>query len=191
MNTTPYRLEPATVNDQPTIISLIEEAAGWLNHKGTDQWAKPWPTRQGREERVRKSLDAGTTWMLWDGSTAVATITAERNGSRRLWTDEELRQPAVYVHRLVVRRTYAGGRIGTKLLDWAAALAAVENRASEVRIDVWTTNTALHRYYEGIGFTRVRTADPDADGNWDCPSLALFRRPIAEHCSLSGEATTA
>lgn len=49
-----------------------------------------------------------------------------------------------------------------------------------LRIDVWTTNPALQRYYQGQGFRHVRTL-----ANTDYPSGALFQR-LAEHRSLPG-----
>jgi ribosomal protein S18 acetylase RimI-like enzyme len=180
MKTTPFQPQLATLHDYPAIISLIEEAACWLHDKGIDQWVEPWPSQEQREERIRKSLAAGTTWIVWDGSTAMATITVERYGSKRLWSPVELCQRAVYAHRLVVSRAYAGKRIGAYLLDWAANRGAAYYGAREIRIDVWTTNKALHAYYEAIGFTFVRMADKYADDNWGCPSLALFRRPIGD-----------
>jgi hypothetical protein len=43
-----------------------------------------------------------------------------------------------------------------------------------VRIDVWTDNVGLHRYYEQRGFKHVRTLD------LDYPSGALFQRPATD-----------
>jgi hypothetical protein len=57
-------------------------------------------------------------------------------------------------------------------MDWAAALAENEHRAELIRIDVWTTNLALHAYYEGLGFTRRLSAE----GLGGYPSQALFER---------------
>ena len=37
------RIRRGTTDDADTIIDLIDEAAGWLRGKGTDQWATPWP----------------------------------------------------------------------------------------------------------------------------------------------------
>jgi ribosomal protein S18 acetylase RimI-like enzyme len=103
----------------------------------------------------------------------VATITTHRQAHPKLWNELEQAEPAVYAHRLVVNRDYAGLGIGASLLDWAAARAAREDGAEWIRLDVWNTNKALHAYYERLGFTYVRQADYD-----DCPSTTLFQRPI-------------
>ncbi|HXA62406.1 MAG TPA: hypothetical protein VNW94_24925, partial [Streptosporangiaceae bacterium] len=50
-----------------------------------------------------------------------------------------------------------------------------ENAAvQQIRIDVWTDNDDLHRYYEAQGFTFVDDREtPDR-----CPSGSLFQKPI-------------
>ncbi len=177
MNTTTFG-EPrlASEADQQTILNLIKDAAEWLRTKGTSQWATPWPSHAERDERVRHSIDAGCTWVVWDGPTAVATVTSHRDGLPMLWTEAERRVPAVYLHRLIVGREYSGLGVGAWLVDWATRRAVAEYGAVETRIDVWTDNRALHRYYLGIGFGFVRVAQ-------DCgtyPSCALFRRPVPD-----------
>ncbi|MEQ7127567.1 GNAT family N-acetyltransferase [Actinopolymorpha sp. B11F2] len=97
-----------------------------------------------------------------------ATVAFDTYADPHLWTPEEIDEPAMYLHRLIVRRPYAG--LGTEILDWASAKAATLGKAW-VRIDVWTDNTPLHRYYQRNGFQHVRTLDSDY------PSGALFQRP--------------
>jgi hypothetical protein len=177
MNTTSItHAEPArgTVRDLQAVVDLVEEAARWLRGKGTDQWAVPWPSKEARDERIRTSLASGSTWILRSGSTPVATITCLREGLERLWMPEEREIPALYVHRLVVSRQFAHQQIGARLIRWAEARARRGYGARFTRVDVWTTNDALHQYYKGIGFEPIRYAD-----DWDeYPSCALFQRRI-------------
>jgi hypothetical protein len=77
MPDSPIALRRGTVDDLGTIIRLIEEAAEWLRAKGTDQWARPWPNRAGRDSRILASLSQGKTWIGWDNGTPAATITAD------------------------------------------------------------------------------------------------------------------
>jgi len=170
LDTLPQLASPA---DLQIVLDLIGEATNWLQSRGIDQWRKPWPTREERDERVWKSLCDGTTWLLWDGPIPVATLTTCRQAHPKLWKELEQAEPAVYVHRLVVCRKYAGRRIGARLLDWAATRAAQEFGALWVRVDVWNTNKALHAYYERLGFRYVRRADYE-----DCPATTLFERAI-------------
>jgi ribosomal protein S18 acetylase RimI-like enzyme len=173
MTNLPSEPERATIEDLQTIVNLKKETVTWLQTKGTDQWAEPWPSESEQNDRIKRGLEERATWIVWHGSTPVATITAQPNGSSRLWTPEERRQPAVYLHRLIINRDYAGRRYGADLISWAERHAAQESGARTARIDVWTTNIALHDYYRGIGFGFLRYAECG-----DYPSSALFERPI-------------
>lgn len=138
-----------------TIVALIDEAATWLRTKDTDQWIRPWPTRADRDGRIQTSLWAGKTWICWDREIPVATLTADLDDDP-YWASEYSRTTAraVYVHRLVVARRYAGLRLGASLLDWAGRTAWLAHEARTMRVSAWTTNRALHRYYERQGFDR-------------------------------------
>ena len=165
-----------TTSDADTVIGLVEEATAWLRVKGTDQWAQPWPDRQARDERVRRGLRNGHTWMVETDGQAIATITCQPHGNQALWAPEERRDPAVYVSRLIVTRSAAGRGIGGALIDWIGARALRDWNARWIRIDVRTTNVALHNYYEKRGFRLCRIAG-EATGY---PNAALFQRPTNE-----------
>ena len=68
-------VRPATTSDLKLILNMIDEAAGWLRAKATDQWEKPWPSQEERDERVRRGLETGRTWVVEDNGIPVATIT--------------------------------------------------------------------------------------------------------------------
>jgi ribosomal protein S18 acetylase RimI-like enzyme len=167
----------AAAGDLAVILGMIDEAAGWLRTKGTDQWNEPWPSRKARDNRVLRGLRSGRTWLVESGGSAVATITYRQHGNQELWTEAELGEPAVYVSRLIVSRKYSGLDIGGALTDWAGLRAARGWSAQWIRIDVWTTNEALHNYYakRGFGFYRICPFDKEA-----YPSAALFQKPTSE-----------
>jgi GNAT superfamily N-acetyltransferase len=165
-------LRRAELHDYAATIGLIEAARSWLRTKNTDQWAQPWPSEEDRSHRIRAALEAGKTWVAWDGHTAVATITADAEDSG-VWPTEMLAEQAVYVSRLVVSRRYAGGGLGAALLDWTAIRARDLYGARWMRVDVWTTNRALHSYYLRQGFVASGLCDTIPD----YPSAALFQKP--------------
>jgi GNAT superfamily N-acetyltransferase len=169
----PLVLRRASVNDMGVVIRLIEEAAGWLRTKGTDQWSKPWPNLAGRDSRILASLSEGKTFIGWQGRTPAATITADPDHDP-YWPDDMRRDPAVYVHRLIVSRPFKGAGLGAALLDWAGRNARSDYGAMWIRVSAWTTNSALHAYYRRQGFVLVGL-NPD-DGY---PSAARFQRPTA------------
>jgi ribosomal protein S18 acetylase RimI-like enzyme len=174
------RVRLGTPEDKDAIISLISQAAQWLNRDiGTNQWAKPWPDEAGRDERVVRGLEERRTWIVdEDADTGdtdylpVATVTCRAEANPKLWNELEQGAPAVYVSRLIVSRDYAHQHIGQELLDLAGRFAMEQYGARLIRIDVWTTNVALQGYYEKDGFEFVRFCDDVA-----YPSAALFERP--------------
>jgi GNAT superfamily N-acetyltransferase len=174
-----FALRRAAEQDHDVIIGLIDAAAEWLRTKNTDQWAQPWPSEEDRNHRIRRDVVAGKTWIAWDNGTPAATITADCT-QNPIWPAAALTDPAVYVCRLVVSRAYGGLGLGAGLLDWAGASAREQYQARWVRVDVWTTNHALHQYYRQQGFEFWGYCE--AVGYY--PSAALFQKPtdpIADH----------
>lgn len=165
-------LRQAGAEDAEAIRNLVAEASRWLRTKGTDQWAVPWPDENGRNERIARAIEAGRTWIAWDGDHPVATLTASPN-HHGIWPERLQRDPAVYIRRLTVSRRYAGMGLGSQLMDWAGLRASREYGARWIRVDVWTTNTGLHDYYrrQGFGYCGL-SPEPGY------PSAALFQKPV-------------
>ncbi len=185
MDTQRLSIRPATEQDLQTIISLIEGAAEWLRGKDTDQWARAWPDEPRRERRIREQLKGGHghTFLVHSGERAVATVSIVDRGNPKLWKWRERRRRAVYLHRLVVDRDFAGTGLGSELITWAAEWGRREYRAGLIRIDVWRDNLPLHKYYQREGFTGPggKTAEPDLRVEKEVwPSGALMERVISE-----------
>jgi GNAT superfamily N-acetyltransferase len=157
-----------------SIVSLIEEAAEWLRSRNTDQWALPWPSRAARDDRILDDLRQEKTWIGWDRRTPAATITADPD-AHPYWPDQWHADPAIYVHRLVVSRPYAGVGLGAALLDWASRKGARDDGAVWIRANAWTTNKGLHDYYVKQGFTSCGFCPDDG-----YPSGAMFQRPTSQ-----------
>lgn len=174
-------IEQATIDDLPAILAMRQEASDWLAKQGINQWAAAWPTPEAQSERILSSIRAGETWMVRDedGATA-ATVALDSFSDPKLWAPEEQQEPSMYLHRLIVRRKYAG--LGTDVIEWACKRAG-ELGNNWVRIDVWTDNIGLHRYYEQRGFHHVRTLDLS-----DYPSGALFQRKATDRRESDADA---
>jgi GNAT superfamily N-acetyltransferase len=168
----PLLLRRATEDQHADVLELIHSAEEWLRSTGTDQWKAPWPDENGRNERILRAIEAGRTWIAWDGDWPAATLTASPN-HHRIWPEAAGRDPAVYVRRLTIRRKYSGLGLGGQLLDWAGLHASRDYGARWIRVDVWTTNTGLHEYYRDQGF---RFCDYSPISGY--PSAALFQKPI-------------
>lgn len=174
----PYLLRLAGPRDLHNVCALASEASYWLQtSKDTDQWARPWPSPEARDQRIRVGLETGKTWIVWNHDIPVATVTVATRPNPAVWSapsrECDLSEPAVYAHRLITARDYAGQGIGAELIDWVGLQGRRQYGANWIRIDVWSSNLALHDYYRGQGFRRCGTcADPDY------PSGALFQKPV-------------
>lgn len=149
----PAKITPAGPEDLARLLSFREEAASWLSRLGSDQWSRPYPA-----DRLLATIEAGTVFMVRDDETTAATITLTSEAEEGLWSDDELNEPSMFVNKLTVSHAYAGQDIGGGLLDWAGD-RAYRSAAKWLRLDAWTTDDALQRYYLRHGFEHVRTVD--------------------------------
>ena len=160
------------------VLGLIDDARSRLSTKGTNQWKKPWPDRAARDERVLAGLRNGKTWIVWDGHITAGTVTLTPRRNTAVWSNPactcNLAERAVFIHRLITSRQYAGLGLGAELIAWAGLRGGREYGAKWIRIDVWTGNTELHEYYMSKGFEPCGTC---ADRAY--PSGALFQKPVA------------
>lgn len=145
------KITPAQPDDVAKLLAFREEAAAWLTRLGTDQWQRPYPA-----DRLLATIRSGTVFMVLDGDATAATITLTPEAEEGLWTEQELGEPSMFVNKLTVARTHAGQNLGGHLLDWARD-RAYRAGAEWLRLDAWTANDALQRYYLQQGFEHVRT----------------------------------
>ncbi|MFE7443990.1 GNAT family N-acetyltransferase [Streptomyces chartreusis] len=149
----------ALPEDLPKLLAFRREAAGWLSKLGSDQWSRAYPA-----DRLMATIESGTVFMVRDGEATVATITLTPDPEEGLWTEQELSEPSLFINKLTVARTHAGRNVGGRLLDWAGD-RAFNASVKWLRLDAWTTNTALQRYYLSQGFEHVRTVREGAAVN--------------------------
>jgi GNAT superfamily N-acetyltransferase len=176
---TPLRLvrADATAENLNIILHLIRQASGWLEDKGTDQWKIPWPDEAQRDARILRGLQRRATWIVRAGQRPAATVTVAQTPNMAVWRNAECNvdDPAVYAHRLIIDRQFAGWGLGAELIDWTGLRAHQENGAKWIRVDVWSTNKGLHKYYLDKGFEPCGSAPDPA-----YPSGMLFQKPVSE-----------
>jgi GNAT superfamily N-acetyltransferase len=156
------RISRATLDDVARLQQFRKDAAAWLAGMGSDQWSTPYP-----EELLLESIQAGDVFLFHDleNPTPVATVTLDAKADPVLWRPEEIRQPALYVHKLTLAQPGKRSGLGRRILDWCGDRAA-RHGARWLRLDAWTSNTKLHAYYQDQGFTHVRTVyDAEAYGS--------------------------
>ena len=128
--------------DVDPVVSILEEAAGWLRSRGIDQWPAVF-----RREAVADRVGRREVYLAWAASEAAGTFSLQADDAV-MWGE---RPPdALYLHGLAVRRRHAG--LGRELLAWAERAAHLAGRRY-LRLDCMAENRGLRAYYEGAGFT--------------------------------------
>ena len=83
------------------------------------------------------------------GKPVIAALLQDRDPD--IWPDDGT---ALIVHKLAVRRAYAGRGLANRMLDFAAEHARAQGR-KWLRLDTDATRPKLRSFYERAGFTHV------------------------------------
>ncbi|EDY50022.1 GNAT family N-acetyltransferase [Streptomyces clavuligerus] len=144
----------AVPDDLVDLLRYRNEASAWLADRGVDQWRNAFPAGH-----ITASIASGTVFMVrtLKGRTA-ATVTLDSEPEPDLWSDAELAEPCLHLHKLIVLREFGGVGLGRRILDWAGDLTA-RNGGRWVRINATTHNHGLQHYYLDNGFRHVRTVE--------------------------------
>ena len=140
-------IEQARPSDLDIIIDILEEAASWLASRGIDQW-RPGSFLGPRFESISGQVNRGEVYLAMLNGKPVGTLTLQWE-DKKFWGD--VPDDAAYVHRIAIRRAYAGKDLGHQLLRWAESAAAAAGK-NFLRLDCMAENSALCEYYERADF---------------------------------------
>jgi hypothetical protein len=127
------------------VSEILVEAANWLEESGTPMWKLD----ELSPDRIAAEVAQGLF--------ALARVEGEAAGTIRFELDDPLFWPDVpkgeagYVHRLAVKRRFAGGTVSNALLDWAVQQIRGLGRPF-LRLDCEASRARLRAVYERYGF---------------------------------------
>ena len=156
----------AQTEDLRQVVGVLSEAAAWAKARGVERWwSVPFP-----EAWVRSGIEHGDVVVVESTPRIVGTLTLTRQ-DLLMWGE----QPPIagYVHRVAIRREFAGQGLGKRILDWAEAEVRSWGR-SKLRLDCLATNEPLVRYYLRQGFREVGRIQGNIPGE-DRPSVLMER----------------
>ncbi|MEU6669113.1 GNAT family N-acetyltransferase [Streptomyces sp. NPDC046727] len=142
------RFRPAVREDLSTLVRLRDDAARWMNSRGT---TGQWQPGELDEAHFRRIMEDGEVW--------VAEVAGRTVGAWELWWEDPDAwgpQPptAGYVHRLMVDHAVALPGTGRRLLR-AAERRVAEAGRTLVRLDCLAGNDRLTAYYVDAGYRVV------------------------------------
>ena len=139
-------IREATVDDTPAVVETLTEAANWVEQlDGTTMWVEG----ELEEHRVGSEVEAGLFVVAELDGCIIGAIRFQLE-DRLFWPDLDGRDSA-FVHRLAVRRAYAGRGISTALLQWAVDRARSLGK-QYLRLDCDAERSRLRALYERFGF---------------------------------------
>jgi GNAT superfamily N-acetyltransferase len=136
---------PAKPEDIDTVLGILDEAASWIIER---KLPNVWKPGEFSRETFLDQISRGEVHIgLVDGKPA-GTITLQ-------WRDitfwGEQQPDSGYVHKLAVRRTYAGQKIGLEILRWAESEARTAGKRL-LRLNCLAADRKIRDYYERAGF---------------------------------------
>ena len=127
---------------------ILKEAAEWLISKNMKNWE---PSRFN-VENILKDCDLNELYLCYYGDEAA--------GCFRMQTADEIFWPeapegeALYIHKLAIRRKFAGKGVSGVIIDWVKEQAGLR-KIKLVRLDCIANRVGLCRVYKEQGFTKV------------------------------------
>ena len=137
-------IEQAGANDVEVVSAILQESAGWLIERGE----KLWDLNSLTIDKIKDQVETGMFWLAKVDEGAAGCVRFQLS-DEEYWGDVPHADSA-FIHRLAVRRKFAGQGISRILFDWAKAQARIEGREF-LRLDC-ADRANLRRVYENYGF---------------------------------------
>lgn len=153
---TPVQIHQAEPNELEIVSAILTEAAAWLN----ERFMPLWTDHELDSEAIQGHVAAGLYWLAHVDGEPAGCVRYQLEDVR-FWPDATLGE-AAYIHRLAVKRAYAGGGVSTALIDWAKA-HALDKGHKYLRLDCDASRPALHTFFERHGFKRVEEREVGAN----------------------------
>lgn len=139
------RIRKAGGHDVEAVAQILCEAARWLERSGIPMWRDD----ELSPDRIASDVESGL-FFIAEVDTEPAGVVKFQLEDGQFWPDVPAGESA-FVHRLAVRRRFAGGQVSSALLTWAVGRAGSLGKRY-LRLDCEASRAKLRAFYERLGF---------------------------------------
>ncbi len=134
----------ANPNQVAEVSDILQEVAVWLENKGL----KMWEANELAPEKVENQVKAGMFWLAKIDNEIAGCVRFQTEDSE--YWDDVPHTDSAFVHRVAVKRNFAGKGVAIAMLDWAKLNAKSLNK-TYLRLDC-DQREQLIKFYESQGF---------------------------------------
>jgi GNAT superfamily N-acetyltransferase len=138
-------IRQATAQDIDLVAEILREAARWLEEQGMPMWRQD----ELLPSHIVADVDSGQFFLAECDGVPAGTIRFQL-ADNLFWPDVP-QDDSAFIHRLAVRRRFAGGEVSSALLLWAIAHTHTLG-LRYVRLDCEASRARLRAVCERIGF---------------------------------------
>lgn len=141
----PISVRQATLEDISLVSEILCEAALWLEQQNMALWGEA----EVSPEVVCQDIETGLFYIVFYESSAAGVVKFQTE-DLLFWSDVPQGDSA-FIHRLAVRRSFAGGLVSTALMKWAIDRSRKLGKRY-LRLDCAADRSRLRLVYERFGF---------------------------------------
>jgi GNAT superfamily N-acetyltransferase len=141
----PISMRQATLEDIDAVSEILSEAAAWLEQKNMVLWRE---TEIGTTA-IARDLKLGLFYIAVCEGVAAGVVQFQLE-DLAYWPDID-QSDSTFLHRLAVRRSFAGGNVSTQIFQWAIDRTQDLGRHF-LRLDCMADRPRLRSIYENFGF---------------------------------------
>lgn len=138
-------IRQARTEDVAIVVTILTEAAWWLADNGKVMWRD----NELVPERIAEDVHAGLFFLAECDGRPAGTVKFQLE-DKLFWPDVPQGESA-FIHRLAVRREFAGGGVSTAVFEWAMVRAQSLGKLW-LRLDCEASRPRLRAIYERFGF---------------------------------------
>lgn len=138
-------IRQASLEDVESVSGVLQEAAQWLLDSGMPMWRAD----ELIQDNIKRDVEQGLFFIAECDGEVAGTVKFQLE-DLLFWSDIP-QQESAFVHRLAVRRRYAGGLVSSELLRWAVERTRALGRQF-LRLDCEASRSKLRKVYEQFGF---------------------------------------